>query len=238
MRRVIFTLAVAGTLGVLAMPSVSQAQHCHGGPVYVRPVHHHPIHVHHPVFRPVCHEPVRPIGPPISCRVPFGYNSWTQQCWFNQYNCRGYYCPQRQSWYYFYQPMNCYLPVQYMNQYAPTPVGPNGPGGPGNGPQLPPGAEPLPGGEVVGQPGGVDPNQPGLPGGVVPGQPGLPGGVVPGQPGGVDPIQPGLPGGVFPGQQAGQPGNSGDKDQVPPGVPGGQAPGQSGPLGQLIGFHE
>lgn len=158
MQRTIFTLAVAGALGVLAMPSISQAQHCHGGGrVYVRPV-----------YRPVCHQPIRPIGPPISCRVPCGYDSWSQQCWFRQHNCRGYYCPQRQCWYYFYQPMNCYLPVQYMDQYAPTA---GGPGLPGGGPQLPPGASPLPGGQFPGQPGGQFPGQPGgqFPGGF-PGQ--------------------------------------------------------------------
>lgn len=52
--------------------------------------------------------------------LPCTYNGWSNQCWFNQYRCRGFYCPQRQNWFYYYQPRNCYLPVSYMNQFPPV----------------------------------------------------------------------------------------------------------------------
>lgn len=68
---------------------------------------------------------------------PSNFNGWTKHCHFPQYGCRGYYCPEDATWYYWYEPFECYLPVSYMASYPP-------PSGGKEGPALPPGATPVP----------------------------------------------------------------------------------------------
>jgi hypothetical protein len=98
--------------------------------------------------------------------LPRGYLGWIRYCYFPQYRCYGFYCAT--GWYYWYAPLNNYLPIQYMAQYPPTPLAVNG--GPLVGttpgaadPSLPPGATPVPGGgtpPVTG--GGTGPGTTGL----------------------------------------------------------------------------
>ena len=82
------------------------------------------------------------------------YCGWNSYCWFGQCRCYGCYCPSAQCWYYWYAPMQCYLPISYMTIYPPTPFGAPGMGIPGIGvppiapmgaglPGLPPGAAPV-----------------------------------------------------------------------------------------------
>lgn len=106
----LMSLALAG---ILILPSVSQAQYgCgHGGgfgPIY------------RPIYQPSCGSYYGSFYSQCSY-LPCTYNRWSNYCWFNQYNCCGYYCPQRCQWFYYYQPRNCFLPVSYMNQYQPAP---------------------------------------------------------------------------------------------------------------------
>jgi hypothetical protein len=51
------------------------------------------------------------------------YGGFSYRCYFPRYCCYGYYCPTQCCWYYYCAPQQCYLPVEYMNSYAPTPVG-------------------------------------------------------------------------------------------------------------------
>jgi len=65
------------------------------------------------------------------------YHGWTRYCWFADYGCYGYYCPEDAVWYYWYGPRNCYLPVSEMAVYVPvSSVNPP--------PALPPGATAVP----------------------------------------------------------------------------------------------
>src|SRR4051812_32659231 len=66
---------------------------------------------------------------------PRGYGGWTRRCHFAHYGCRGFYCPADATWYYWYAPFECYLPVRYLATYPPT-TGSN------DDPELPPGATP------------------------------------------------------------------------------------------------
>jgi hypothetical protein len=76
-----------------------------------------------------------------------GYRGWVSRCWFPSYGSYGYYCGADQLWYYWYAPLNEYLPISYMSVYPPTPgAAPVGvmqvaPGMPA----LPPGASFVPG---------------------------------------------------------------------------------------------
>lgn len=91
-----------------------------------------------------------------SCYIPYSYQSWSQYCWFPNYNCYGYYCPRRCSWFYYCPQFRCYLPISYMSRYQPiafngvtvnnTNVNTNvaGPGNVVGGAGLPAGAQPLP----------------------------------------------------------------------------------------------
>jgi hypothetical protein len=65
------------------------------------------------------------------------YRTWNRYCWFPQYRCYGYYCPDDGVWYYWYGPDNCYLPVSDMATYPPD-DSVNAP------PSLPPGATSVP----------------------------------------------------------------------------------------------
>lgn len=51
------------------------------------------------------------------------YCGWRHYCWFPSYGCYGYYCPSACSWYYYYEPQQCYYPVSYITTYAPTTPG-------------------------------------------------------------------------------------------------------------------
>jgi hypothetical protein len=60
-----------------------------------------------------------------SVNVPFhvrGYGGWGSRCWFPSYRSYGYYCDTDQLWYYWYAPLNEYLPITYMSIYPPTQV--------------------------------------------------------------------------------------------------------------------
>src|SRR6202035_4559245 len=78
-------------------------------------------------------------------------------CWFPQYRCYGYYSTVDGVWFYWYAPLNRFLPVSYMALYPPTAIGvapispvagsPGLPGTPGTLPtsgSLPPGATGVP----------------------------------------------------------------------------------------------
>jgi hypothetical protein len=52
-----------------------------------------------------------------------GYSGWTSRCWLPNYRTYGYYCGADQLWYYWYAPLNQYLPITYMSIYPPTPLG-------------------------------------------------------------------------------------------------------------------
>jgi len=62
-----------------------------------------------------------------------GYRGWSRYCWFPDYRCYGYYCPDDGVWYYWYGPRNSYLPVSEMATNPPD----NSVNAP---PSLPPGA--------------------------------------------------------------------------------------------------
>ncbi len=89
-------------------------------------------------------------APGNPARVQFhapDYRGWVSHCWFPSYGCYGYYCGTDQAWYYWYAPLNQYLPINYMLDYPPTPAGAapmgNVPVGPRT-PALPPGASLVP----------------------------------------------------------------------------------------------
>ncbi len=110
---------------------------------------HTVVHAHAPVVHgPAIHTPVVVHGHPA--HVPFhvrGYRGWVSRCWFPGYGCYGYYCGTDQVWYYWYAPLNEYLPITYLSVYPPTPgVAPVGfaPVAPGM-PALPAGASFVPG---------------------------------------------------------------------------------------------
>jgi hypothetical protein len=109
------------------------------------------------------------------------YRAWSSYCWFPQYRCYGYYSSIDGLWFYWYAPLNRFLPVSYMVQYPPAAIGigpvspvagtpglPGAPGTPGivptgTGPtgSLPPGATGVP----TTPPGGaVPPSGPTAPG--------------------------------------------------------------------------
>jgi hypothetical protein len=88
---------------------------------------------------------------------PRSYSSWRHYCWYPDYGCYCYYCPTASCWYYWYEPQGCYLPVSYINSYAPAPtvsvinnnnVNANSVGGvpplPQGAVSVPPGGVPLP----------------------------------------------------------------------------------------------
>jgi hypothetical protein len=84
-----------------------------------------------------------------------GYGGWASRCWLPSYRTYGYYSGAEQVWYYWYAPLNEYLPITYMSVYPPTPMGvapvglsPVTPGLPAALPmssELPPGATLAPG---------------------------------------------------------------------------------------------
>jgi hypothetical protein len=135
MRRFILTplaLAFGAMLGCAA--NLDAAPHRGGGHVAVYA--HAPLVVHNQSIHGPVHFHVR------------GYRGWVSRCWFPGYRCYGYYCGEDQAWYYWYAPLNEYLPISYMSIYPPTPggVAPVGvvPVAAGM-PALPPGATFVPG---------------------------------------------------------------------------------------------
>ena len=89
------------------------------------------------------------------------FRGWNSYCYFGQHRCYGYFCPTAQAWFYWYAPMQRYLPISLMAIYPPTPfagvppvgINPIAPVGAGL-PALPPGAAPvnLPPASPVGEP--------------------------------------------------------------------------------------
>jgi hypothetical protein len=67
------------------------------------------------------------------------YCGWTHRCFFPRFGCYGYYCPSTCGWFYLYAAGDCYMPVDAMQNFPPTPndTGDNGT------PVLPEGAEPI-----------------------------------------------------------------------------------------------
>jgi hypothetical protein len=131
-RFILTTLAMVSVVVLAFTTNLDAAPHKGGGHVAVHA--HAPLGVHgHPAH------------------VPFhvrGYGGWVSRCWFPGYRCYGYYCGADQAWYYWYAPLNEYLPISYMSIYPPTPFG-VAPVGvvavtPGL-PALPPGATFVPG---------------------------------------------------------------------------------------------
>ncbi len=95
------------------------------------------------------------------------YRNWSHFCWYPQYGCYCSYCPTACDWFYFYEPMGCYLPISYVRQYPPTTnvnVNVNNNNNVlGGTPALPVGATALPAGVTPPLPGG-----PGGPAGLAP----------------------------------------------------------------------
>jgi hypothetical protein len=50
------------------------------------------------------------------------YHGWSRYCWFPGYGCYGYYCPTRCCWYCYCGQYECFVPVQYVTEFVPTPV--------------------------------------------------------------------------------------------------------------------
>ena len=143
MKRFILTNVAAVLVAVFGcITNVDAAPHKGGSHVVV---HAHASVVVHP--HPA-HAPVVVHGRPAHVQFHVrGYRGWVSRCWFSSYGCYGYYCGTDQLWYYWYAPLNEYLPISYMSVYPPTQgVAPIGvvqvaPGMPA----LPPGASFVPG---------------------------------------------------------------------------------------------
>lgn len=138
MKRFIPTAAALMTIAAMLgnTTNLDAAPHKGGGHPHVVPhahaalvVHGHSLHV------------------PVHVR---GYRGWVSRCWFPTYNCYGYYCGADQMWYYWYAPLEEYLPITYMSIYLPTQMAPPvtlvpiAPGSQVASP-LPPGATLVPG---------------------------------------------------------------------------------------------
>lgn len=145
MKRFILTTVAVAFAAVLGFTTnLDAAPHRGGGHVATHAhiaVHGHvAVHAHHAL---VVHG--HSVNVPVHVR---GYRGWVSRCWFPGYHTYGYYCGTDQVWYYWYAPLNEYLPISYMATYPPTPVGvaPVGvvPVTPGL-PALPPGATFVPG---------------------------------------------------------------------------------------------
>ena len=58
-----------------------------------------------------------------SVRYNRDFHDWKGYCFFPRYRCYGYYNPTCSTWYYWYQPFNCYLPISDMSIYPPVDAG-------------------------------------------------------------------------------------------------------------------
>jgi hypothetical protein len=104
-RFILTTAAVAFALFLGSTTNVEASPH-HGG--------HAAVHSHRSL---VVH------GHSVNVRYHVrGYNGWSARCWFPAYRTYGYYCGSEQVWYYWYAPMNCYLPTTYLSVYTPAPI--------------------------------------------------------------------------------------------------------------------
>jgi hypothetical protein len=156
MKKVIYasllTVGMAGT-GTLAEARGPAPDHHHGQGVS----HHGPVYGHTSWHHTSTHVSFHHGGYNYHFRYyPRYYRGWSRYCWFPRYRCYGYYSPTDSCWYYWYAPNNCFVPVQYITTFVPTPVpvtttmpvspvpGPYAPGMP----QLPDGASPVPYGSV------------------------------------------------------------------------------------------
>lgn len=122
--------------------------------VRIRVGHGH-CHPHRPVVRyhrPVvhCHQPLVRIHY-YDCH----YRGWSRYCWLPVYRTYGYFCPRARCWFYYCPSRRCYLPIQYIDRFAPVVVNINNGAVPAPAatgpvtPALPPGAQPLPAGAQV-----------------------------------------------------------------------------------------
>jgi hypothetical protein len=57
-----------------------------------------------------------------ACSKPFSYCGWSSTCWLPKYGCRGCYCSQDSTWFYWCEPFCCYLPYRCVEQYPPVEV--------------------------------------------------------------------------------------------------------------------
>jgi hypothetical protein len=103
---VAFALVLGSTTNLNASPP-----HGHGGGHGHATVHAHVVvHSHHPL---VVH------GHSVNVRYyNRGYHGWSARCWFPSYRTYGYYSGG--EWFYWYAPLNEYLPTTYMSIYPPT----------------------------------------------------------------------------------------------------------------------
>ncbi len=137
MKRFIMTTLAVAFAAVLGFTTTNLEAAPHKGGGHVAAHAHVAVHAHAPLGHPAH----------ASFHVR-GYRGWTSRCWFPSYSSYGYYCAADQLWYYWYAPLNEYLPISYMSTYPPTQFGvaPVGvvPVTPGM-PALPPGATFVPG---------------------------------------------------------------------------------------------
>jgi hypothetical protein len=150
MKRFIQTIAAVAVATVFCFTTNLDAAPHHGGGGHVAAQAHVVAHTHVVAHAPVAvhaHAPLVVHNHPVHFHVR-GYHGWASRCWFPGYGCYGYYCGVDQAWYYWYAPLNEYLPISEMSIYPPTPdgVAPVGmvPVAPGM-PALPPGATFVPG---------------------------------------------------------------------------------------------
>jgi hypothetical protein len=103
---VAFALVLGSTSNLEASPHHSSGHVVAHGHVAVG--YHHNLYVH---------------GRSVDVRVYHrGYNGWSSRCWLPGYRTYGYYCGSDNLWYYWYAPLNEYLPITYLSAYPPTPV--------------------------------------------------------------------------------------------------------------------
>jgi hypothetical protein len=118
-RFILTTVAVAFAAVLGCTTNLDAAPHRGGGHVaahaHVAAHTHVAVHAHAPL---VVHG--HSVHVPVHVR---GYGGWVSRCWFPGYRTYGYYCGTDQVWYYWYAPLDEYLPISYMSIYPPTPVG-------------------------------------------------------------------------------------------------------------------
>jgi hypothetical protein len=134
MKRFILTSLAITALAALACANTVGAAPGHG-PAHVTHVTHvGPIHVTHVA--------------PVHINFATHTNLLVHGRYVNApFRVAGYYCPVDSLWYYWYAPMNQYLPVTYMADYPPTQFAP--PVGFAPNPVLPQGIAPPSGATLI-----------------------------------------------------------------------------------------
>lgn len=111
-----FALYTLAAVGMLATGSIAEAGHgCHSYGGYYPTTHYtksrviyQDTHVHDQYIQPGY------------TTLPYGYKGFTHYADLNTYGCKGFFCPQYNDWFYFYPQKNVYLPVNQIQQFAPT----------------------------------------------------------------------------------------------------------------------